>query len=133
MHSRLLSSFHLLVSLSGLLYFLQDTSSAFSSSNDRSSSTTSSRKVNVCETRKIPGVSITQAYQGFLDFTWKLGGGLPVLLIVDKNNPSKRNLFLLGEEVLSKNSTTTHNKDDDGNSKEKDKKIKSSKNISLLS
>ncbi|OEU09943.1 hypothetical protein FRACYDRAFT_248195 [Fragilariopsis cylindrus CCMP1102] len=100
MHSRLLSSFHLLVSLSGLFYFLQDTSSAFSSSsNDRSSSTTSSRKVNVCETRKIPGVSITQAYQGFLDFTWKKGGGLPVLLIVDKDNPSKRNLFLLGEEL----------------------------------
>ena len=125
MHSRLLSSFHLLVFLSGLLYFLQDTSSAFSSSsNDRSSSTSSSRKVNVCETRKIPGVSITQAYQGFLDFTWKKGGGLPVILIVDKDNPSKRNLFLLGEEVLSKNSTTTHNKDDDDDSKEKDKNNK---------
>jgi hypothetical protein len=118
MHSRLLSSLHLLVFLSGLLHFLQDTASAFSSSNGRSSS---SRKVNVCETRKIPGVSITQAYQGFLDFTWKKGGGLPVLLILDKDNPSKRNLFLLGEEVLSKNtsSTTTHNDDDDDKSKEK--------------
>jgi len=69
--------------------------------------------VNVCETRKIPGVSINQAYQGFLDFTWKKGGGLPVVLLLDKDNPQKRNLFLLGEEVLSKNSTTTHNNDDD--------------------
>jgi hypothetical protein len=41
-------------------------------------------------------VSITQAHQGFLDFTWKKGGHI-----------------LLGEDVLSKNSTTTHNNDDD--------------------
>ncbi|MGK3734172.1 MAG: hypothetical protein ACI90V_001009 [Bacillariaceae sp.] len=112
-----LPSLHLLVFLFGLLLlFLQDTSLAFSSSGAGGRSS-SSRKVNVCETRKIPGVSVTQAYQGFLDFTWKKGGGLPVLLILDKDNPSKRNLFLLGEEVLLNNTsstaTTTHNDDDD--------------------
>lgn len=39
-------------------------------------------------------------YDAFLDFAWKKGGGLPVLCLIQKDVPSKRTLFLFGDEVL---------------------------------
>lgn len=92
-----------------VIAFLVWDSSAFSSGTNY----ISKEKVSVCITRRIPNVRPIEAFQGFLDFTWKKGGGLPVFCIVDKETPLKRNLLLLGEEILL-NSTHTH-KDSDRN------------------
>lgn len=56
--------------------------------------------VSVHITRQIPNTQPIDVYNAFLDFTWRKGGGLPVVCKVNEKTPSKRSLFLLGDEVL---------------------------------
>ncbi len=68
-------------------------------------------EVSVCVKKRIPNVSPHEAFQGFIDFTWEKGGGLPVICTMDKDDPSERNLLLFGEETLMKSENSFESSD----------------------
>ena len=95
-----------------LLLSLFPESSAFSSSGHSGST---NNAVDVKVQRRIPNVSPGEAFRGFVHYTWQRGGGLPVVVFLDKDDPRKRNLFLLGEEVLLNQKKKPINKNNNNN------------------
>lgn len=64
------------------------------------SSPATTNKVTVSVSTELPNISLQEAHQAWLEFTWKSGGGLPILVIPNNQDDSRRLLPLFAKEEL---------------------------------
>ena len=65
-----------------------------------SSPPVTTNKVTVSVSTELPNTSLQEAHEAWLEFTWKSGGGLPILVIPNNQDNSRRLLPLFAKEEL---------------------------------